>query len=65
MLSHDYRRVTESVGHLQRITNDVAYQSHIREIYDILMKWLLLRMWGGQTGFIHSIELLPPILSVL
>ena len=65
MLSHNYKRAMEAVTYLNKITTNVSYQSQIRELYDVLMKWLLLRLWGGQTGLIHSIELVVPVLSVL
>ena len=65
MMSHDYKRAMEAVVYLTKTTTNVAYQSQIRELYDVLMKWLLLRLWGGQTGFVHSIELVVPVLSIL
>jgi hypothetical protein len=47
------------------INKDQTYQAHIREIYDVLYKWILLRLWGGQPGMMTTIELVAPILTVL
>ena len=48
-----------------KLCKDVSNQGQIREIYDILFKWILLRLWGGQPGLVSIIELLPPIMSIL
>lgn len=34
-------------------------------MFDVLLKWILLRLWGGQPAFCNAIELVFPLLSVL
>ena len=34
-------------------------------MFDVLLKWALMRLWGGQPAFCSIIELLFPLLSVL
>jgi hypothetical protein len=50
---------------LNKLSKDLSYQDRIRELYDVLFKWILLRLWGGQPGTISIIELVAPILSIL
>lgn len=65
LLSFDYKRVTEAVVQLIRLSKDLTYQAQIKELYDVLLKWILLRLWGGQPCFITTIELVAPLLSIL
>jgi hypothetical protein len=55
MLSFDYKKVVEGVVSLNKLCRDLSYQDRIRELYDVLFKWILLRLWGGQPGVISII----------
>jgi hypothetical protein len=65
MLSFDYKKVMEVTVTLNKLSKDLSYQDRIRELYDVLFKWILIRLWGGQPGSISIIELVAPILSIL
>lgn len=66
MLSFDYKRVYEGVVQLAKLINkDVSYHNQIRELYDVIFKWILMRLWGGQPGIVSTIELVAPVLTVL
>lgn len=55
MLSFEYKRGVEAAVSLIKLTKDVSYQSHLRELFDILTKWVLVRMWGGQPALSNLI----------
>jgi hypothetical protein len=65
LLSFDYKRVIEGVVQVIKLSKDLTYQSQMRELYDVFLKWILLRLWGGQPGMITTIELVAPILSIM
>ena len=66
MLSFDYKRVYEGVVQLAKLINkDVSYHNQVRELYDVIFKWILMRLWGGQPGMVSTIELVAPVLTVL
>jgi hypothetical protein len=65
LLAFDYKRVLEGAVQIMKLCKDVSHQGQIREIYDILFKYILLRLWGGNPGMLSLIELLPPIMSIL
>lgn len=48
-----------------KVCKDINQQGHIREMYDILLKWVLLRLWGGNPSLLNMIEVLPPVMSIL
>lgn len=63
--SFDNKRVLDAVIQLIKLCKDLTYQGHIRELYDILMKWTFIRLWGGNPALLNIIELLPPMISIL
>jgi hypothetical protein len=65
LLSFDYKRVIEGVVQVIKLSKDLTYQSQMRELYDVFLKWILLRLWGGQPGMITTIELVAPLLSIM
>ena len=50
MLSFNPHRASDATLQLIRLCKDVTFQNHFREIYDLLLKWTLLRMWGGSPS---------------
>jgi hypothetical protein len=34
-------------------------------LFDVLLKWVLMKLWGGQPALCHTIELVFPLLSIL
>ena len=65
MLSFDYRKVLVSVLQVVKICKDINQQANIREIYDLLFKWILIRLWGGSPSILSMIEVIPPVMSIL
>lgn len=55
MLSFNQKRVLDSVLQLIKLCKDISYQNHFRELYDILIKWTLLRLWGGSPGLLSIV----------
>ena len=47
----DYRRVLEGVSYLIRASKDINQQPQLKELFDVLFKWVLMRLWGGQPAF--------------
>lgn len=64
-MSFDYRRAIEGATQLIKASKDLNQQGQLRELFDVLLKWLLLRLWGGQPGLCTAIELVSPLLSIL
>jgi len=54
-MSFDYKRVLEGLVQIIKLAKDGSYQANIRELFDLLMKWILLRLWGGQPTLISAI----------
>lgn len=48
-----------------RLCKDIAHQNQIREVYDLILKWSFIRLWGGNPALQSIIEILPPIMSIL
>ena len=45
---------------MQRYQSSRTYQRD-----DIILRWVLLRIWGGNPAIISIIEVLPPVMSIL
>jgi hypothetical protein len=50
---------------LIKACRDVAQTNYIREISDLLLKWVIIKLYGGNIPMIGLIELVCPILVVL
>ena len=61
----DYKRVFDGMSILLKASKDINYQVQFKELFDILLKWVLMRLWGGQPSLCHIIELVFPLLSIL
>jgi hypothetical protein len=57
--------VIEGITYLIKASKDINQQGQLKEMFDVLLKWVLLRLWGGQPAFCTIIELVFPLLSVL
>ena len=65
LLALDYKKVLDGFYMLMKFCKDLNYQSQIRELYDILIKWVFLRLWGGNAALLSLVEMLPPVMSIL
>ena len=65
MMSMDHRKLNDSCQQLIRLCKDIAHQNEIREVYDLIMKWVFIRLWGGNPAIQSIIEILPPVMSIL
>lgn len=65
MVSMDHRKVNEACQHIMRLCKDITHQNQIREVYDLILKWAFIRLWGGNPALQSIIEILPPIMSIL
>lgn len=65
MASMDYQKVNEVGSILSRMCKDLASQSNLREIYDLILKWMYLRLWGGNTSVSSIFEIMPQLLAIL
>ena len=61
----EYKRVFDGMSQLIKASKDINYQTQLKELFDILLKWVLMRLWGGQPALCHIIELVFPLLSIL
>jgi hypothetical protein len=55
----------EGVTQLIKASKDINNQAQMKELFDVLLKWSLLRLWGGQPALCQIIELVFPLLSIL
>lgn len=63
MLSFDHKRVLEAISHLIKILP--SHQAETIYLYDILLKWVLIRLVSGNMKIRNIIEVVPAILSIL
>lgn len=50
MISMNYKSINDVSVVISKLCRDIAQHNNIREIYDILIKWIFLRMWGGVSS---------------
>lgn len=50
MLSLDYRKVIEAASQIIKLCKDIAHHNEIREVYDLIFKWIFIRLWGGNPS---------------
>ena len=65
MISMDHRKVNDACQQIMRMCSDIAHQNEIREVYDLILKWVFVRLWGGNPAIQTVIEILPPVMSIL
>lgn len=65
MLSIDYKRVIEGAAQIIKLSKDIAHHNEIREVYDLILKWVFLRLWGGNPPVNMILEVLPHVMSIL
>lgn len=44
---------------------DIAQTNCVREISDLLIKWVIIKLYGGNVASLPLIDLICPVLSVL
>ena len=55
----------DGVAQLIKASKDINHQTHLKELFDVLLKWVLMKLWGGQPALCQIIELVFPLLSIL
>lgn len=65
LLAMEYKRVFEGVSQIIKASKDINYQTQLKELFDIFLKWVLMRLWGGQPALCQIVELVFPLLSIL
>lgn len=65
MVALDYRKVVEAGMMISKMCKDLSLHNSLRELSDVIQKWILLRLWGGCLPAIYLMEIVPQILSVL
>ena len=65
MISHDYKKNIDAANKIIKICKDISQQSSIRELYDLLLAWVALKLYGGNPALSLLTELVTPILSIL
>lgn len=61
----DYKRVLDGVTQLIKASNDINSQTQLKELFDILLKWALMKLWGGQPALPLIIEFIIRLLCIL
>lgn len=65
MLSYDYKKVIDAGSQIIRLCKDISHQNSIREINDLIFKWVFMKLWGGNPAVSSILEVLPPVMSIL
>lgn len=55
MFSLDYRKVLDAGAQIVKLAKDIAHHNEIREVYDLLFKWVFVRLWGGNPAIMNII----------
>lgn len=61
----DYKKTLEGFSQIIKLARDPSYQVHTRELHDLILKFVLMRLWGGQPALTNAIEVVAPVLTVL
>jgi hypothetical protein len=65
MISLDYRKVNEAGLIISKLCKDLSLHNSLRELNDAILKWILLRLWGGCLPATNLLEIVPQLLSIL
>ena len=52
MFSCNPKRLGQAVLLIIKLCKEVTFQNHFREVYDLILKWTLLRLWGGSPSLL-------------
>lgn len=44
---------------------DLSLHASLRELNDVVLRWIFLRLWGGNQPAILLMEIVPQMLSIL
>ena len=70
MFSNNYLNILDSIKKITKLCKDAEMWGHIREVYDLLVRWMAIKMYAGHCGIVAIAEgfvcgLLPVLLSIL
>lgn len=66
MLAINYKKVQEAASEISKLCKDPSHLSNIREVYDVILKWIFYRLYGGNIALAPSLmEIVPQLLSIL
>ena len=65
MFSSDYKKNLDVSAKLTKICKEISQQPSVREVYDLLLGWVALKLYGGNISFSSLIDLVTPVLSIL
>jgi hypothetical protein len=65
MVALDYRKVNEAGLIISKMCKDLSLHNSLREVADVILKWILLRLWGGCLPATSLLEIVPQLLSIL
>lgn len=65
MYSSDYIKNLQAAQKIIKLCRDVAQTNAIREVHDLLMKWIVVKMYGGNVCMLGLMEMICPLLNVL
>jgi hypothetical protein len=64
MSSSDYRKNMEASQKLIKACQDITLANSIRELTDLLLKWVTIKLYGGNVPMVGLIELVCTVLVV-
>ena len=65
MFSSDYKKNLDASTKIIKICKDLSQQPNIREVYDLILSWAALKLYGGNPALSQLIEVITPVLSIL
>jgi len=65
MVALDYRKLAEAGLIISKMCKDLSLHTSLRELSDVIQKWILLRLWGGCLPATYLMEIVPQLLSIL
>ena len=65
MYSNDYFKNEDAVQKISKLCRDVAETNSIREVSDLILKWVAIKMYGGNLSALQLIQVVSPLLVVL
>ena len=65
MVALDYRKLAEAGVMISKMCKDLSLHGSLRELSDVVQKWILLRLWGGCLPSTYLMEIIPQLLSIL
>lgn len=65
MLSSNPQKLIQASQRLVKLCRDVSHTNSIKDVYDILLRWVAIKLYGGNCANVGVFDVVGNVLSVL